>query len=333
MNIELSDQAQAALDADEPILVLGGPGSGKTTLALLKAQRLIPTLLPGQEVLFLSFSRAAVRQVLIRCREILTSNERKLMSVKTYHAFCMELLKSHGRLLTGKSARIAYPTTSLLAKSACEGDWEVEQQRLAREEGIYCFQRFAPASVEILSRAAKVLDLIGKCYPVIILDEFQDTDDSQWELVKLLSQHSCLIALADLDQRIFDYDAKVDPERLNHFRAFLHPAEFDLGNANHRSPDANILTFADAVLRNEPLPYTRDITVNSYWGKFVAGNYARACHLDIRQPTQDGDSIADGRSPLPIQSTGSRRVRLAQRAAQSAGKDLLGDRSPRRLGR
>lgn len=43
----------------------GGPGSGKTTIALLKAQKRIPDLKPGQEILFLSFSRAAVRQVLI----------------------------------------------------------------------------------------------------------------------------------------------------------------------------------------------------------------------------------------------------------------------------
>jgi len=265
MNIELSDDVRAALDAEGPILVLGGPGSGKTTLALLKAQQLIPALQPGQEVLFLSFSRAAVRQVLVRCRDVLTNGERQLITVKTYHAFCMDLLKSHGQLLTGRSPRVVYPTAARLAKSAHDGDWAEEEQRLAREEGRYCFDQFAPASVELLSRAACVLELIGKHYPVIILDEFQDTDDAQWELVKLLSQHSCLITLADPDQRIFEYDIKVDPERLTHLRAFLEPTEFDLGNTNHRSPDASILGFADAVLRNEPLPHTDDVSVFSYW--------------------------------------------------------------------
>lgn len=43
------------------LLVTGGPGSGKTTIALLKAQKRIPNLKPGQEILFLSFSRAADR--------------------------------------------------------------------------------------------------------------------------------------------------------------------------------------------------------------------------------------------------------------------------------
>ena len=70
MEVQLSETAQGALDHDCPVLVLGGPGSGKTTLSLLKAQAMLPVLLPGQEILFLSFSRAAVRQVEIRCRDI-----------------------------------------------------------------------------------------------------------------------------------------------------------------------------------------------------------------------------------------------------------------------
>jgi len=293
VNIELSHQAQAALDAEGPVLVLGGPGSGKTTLALLKAQRLVPTLLPGQEVLFLSFSRAAVRQVMTRCRDILTSAERRSISVRTYHAFCMDLLRSHGRLLRGRPPRIAYPGAARLAKSAHDGDWAVEAERLAIEEGLYCFEQFAPAAVEVLSRAGPVLDLMCRRYPVIILDEFQDTDNAQWELVKLMSQRSHLIVLADPDQRIFEYDSEVDPERLAQLRVFLGPTEFDLGGANHRSPDAGILSFADAVLRNRPLPPTSDVTSVQSWARSfpatvhagVVWVYSALRKQGIRSPT------------------------------------------------
>lgn len=283
MNLELSDQAQAALDADGQILVLGGPGSGKTTLALMKAKMLIPILHPGQEVLFLSFSRAAVRQVLVRCQEILTGSERRLISVKTYHAFCMDLLKTHGRLLTGRPPRIIYPGVALLAKSAHGGDWESERRRLAHEDGLYCFEQFAPSTVEVLNRAERTRKLISKRYPVVILDEFQDTDDSQWELVKLLSRDSRLITLADPDQRIFEYDVKVDPERLNHLREFLTPSEFDLGGANYRSPDAGILSFADAVLRNAPPPPSEDVRVASYWPRALAAGVHNHVVLLISQ--------------------------------------------------
>ena len=277
MKIELSEQATRALDADGPILVLGGPGSGKTTLALLKAQTLVSSLLSGQTVVFLSFSRSAVRQVQIRCQDLLTSSERRRITVKTYHSFCMDVLKSHGRLLTGRAPRIAYPGAARLAKSAHLGDWDAEAERLAREEGLYCFEQFAPSSVELLRRAACVGKLLGQQYPVIILDEFQDTDDAQWELVKLLAEHSLLITLADPDQRIFDHVVKINPERLNQLRAFLNPEEFNLGAANHRSPDASILGFADAVMRNEALPETSDVTLASYW----ANGFKASAHAHI----------------------------------------------------
>src|ERR1044071_5502711 len=105
MKLELGETREAILAQEGHLLVLGGPGSGKTTIALLKAKRRYKLLKPGQEILFLSFSLAAIRQVLIRCREILTAEERRAIAVRTYHSFCLELLESHGRLLRGRPAR------------------------------------------------------------------------------------------------------------------------------------------------------------------------------------------------------------------------------------
>jgi len=42
-------------------------------------------------------------------------------------------------------------------------------------------------------------------YPYIIVDEFQDTDQHEWKLVKLLGEKSNIIALADLEQRIYEF--------------------------------------------------------------------------------------------------------------------------------
>jgi hypothetical protein len=35
--------------------------------------------------------------------------ERARISVQTYHAFCMGILRTHGRLLTGRPARMLVP--------------------------------------------------------------------------------------------------------------------------------------------------------------------------------------------------------------------------------
>lgn len=264
MTFTLSEAAQLAYDQEGRIMVLGGPGSGKTTLSLLKTQRIIPTLEPGQNVLFLSFSRAAVRQVLTRTRDVLLSDERTRITVQTYHAFCMDILRAHGRLLHGGPARILFPDREKIAKAAHEGEWNTERDRLAADEGLYAFDNFAGGAAALLTTVPKVAELVADRFPVIILDEFQDTSDAQWELVRALAERSELIILADPDQRIFEYDDRVDPERLNHVRDVLQPVEFDLGGENHRSPDAGILQFADAVLHNRELPETDD--VNQYYG-------------------------------------------------------------------
>ena len=267
MEVQLSETAQGALEHGCPVLVLGGPGSGKTTLSLLKAQAMLPALYPGQEILFLSFSRAAVRQVEIRCCDILRSEERRQIAVRTYHAFAMDILRAHGRLLTGRVPRIIYPGEEKLAKAVFDGDWDAEAERLARDEGRYVFSQFAAAAAHLVAGSASIASLLANRYPVIILDEFQDTDDAQWALVKALSARSKTMFMADPDQRIFDYNARVDPERINHLRAHLGPAEFDLSGENHRSPDVGILQYADAVLTNRPLPDTKDVITRSYGPK------------------------------------------------------------------
>ncbi|MDT0164942.1 ATP-dependent helicase [Actinotalea sp. AC32] len=278
MSFDLSEEASAALLRSGPVLVLGGPGSGKTTLSLLKAQQLIPTLEPGQEILFLSFSRAAVRQVLLRCADVLTSAEYRLITVKTYHAFCMDLLRAHGRLLNGRQARILFPAEGRLRKTALGSEaWDAEEVRLAADDGVYAFDQFAPSAARLVGGSLALAELISDRYPIVILDEFQDTSDAEWELVQHLAKRSRLIVLADPDQRIFEWDKRVDVRRLEQLREVVSPGEFDLGGLNHRSPNAGILAYADAVLRNGVLPDTRDVVNSSYRG----GAFALAVHVSV----------------------------------------------------
>lgn len=278
MSFDLSDEAEAVLVHSGPVLVVGGPGSGKTTLSLLKAQRLISTLEPGQGILFLSFSRAAVRQVLLRCADVLTFAEQKLITVKTYHAFCMDLLRAHGRLLNGRQARILFPAEARLRKNVVGSEtWGAEEIRLAAEDGVYAFDQFAPSAAHLVGGSLALAELISDRYPVVILDEFQDTSDAEWELVQHLAKRSRVIVLADPDQRIFEWDKRVDVRRLEQLREVIAPEVFDLGGANHRSPNAGILAYGDAVLRNGSLPETRDVVNLSYSG----GTFAMAVHVSV----------------------------------------------------
>ncbi len=83
------------------VLVRGGPGSGKTTISILKAGSIINRLQVGQHVLFLSFARATVSRVVEAIDESgqLSDDARRRLDVDTYHAFFWRLIRSHGYLL------------------------------------------------------------------------------------------------------------------------------------------------------------------------------------------------------------------------------------------
>ena len=83
-----TDPRQDVLDAEGHVLVLGGAGSGKTTIALRKALRRIDErLVPGQSVLFLSFSRAAVARIGQASKSEVPKEKQSQLSIQTFHSF------------------------------------------------------------------------------------------------------------------------------------------------------------------------------------------------------------------------------------------------------
>ncbi|MBB3147237.1 DNA helicase-2/ATP-dependent DNA helicase PcrA [Phyllobacterium trifolii] len=271
MPLDLSKGQKDVLAAAGHILVRGGPGSGKTTVSILKTGQYAADIRPTQRVLFLSFARATVSRVLeaIAEEKSLTPQARASIEVDTYHSFFWKTLKTHGylsglprklALLTppAEAVAVSHITADYKAVSKLSDDEKAERTArinaelsvLAQTKGSICFNQFAPAVADLLEASTRLCSLIAAHYPVIVLDEFQDTNWDQWRVVKALGAHSTLLALADPEQRIFDFIG-ADPERLNHFVEAFEPKEFDLAGDNHRSKGTEISIFGNDILRGK----------------------------------------------------------------------------------
>lgn len=257
MSLKLDERHKQILETGRHGLVLGGPGSGKTTLALLAAERRIDAgLSAGQAVLFLSFSRAAVTRIQDAMSKGVSGAKRHLLHVQTFHSFFWDVLQAHGYLLGSPRLLSIVPAHEEKAmrngiEPGDEGweEWEARRVALFRERGRVCFDLFAPLVADLLARAKKIVNRISAKYPLIIVDEAQDTATTQWTCIRTLAFQSRLLCLADLDQLIFDHLPGVGPERVEAIRAELNPVEVDLGSDNNRSPGTEIAVFARDILK------------------------------------------------------------------------------------
>jgi len=84
-----------------------------------------------------------------------------------------------------------------------------ERFRIATEEGRICFDLFASSVGKLLHGRQRLRELQATIYPLIILDEFQDTDASQWRVVEALGVKSTLIADADPQQWIWELNCVI----------------------------------------------------------------------------------------------------------------------------
>jgi len=259
--MERCNLREQLLDCRGHALVIGGPGSGKTTIALKKAVvRINEGLAPGQSVLFLSFSRAAVARMGEAMLQEVPKPQRCLLSMQTFHSFFWSLLSAHAYLLGApKPLRILLPqdeqakcgTIKRKDRTPDNLEWQSwlrERERLFRQDGRIAFDLFPANAAQLLESSAHVRRLVAQRHPLVIVDEAQDTNEHAWRCIELLATATQVICLADLEQQIFDHLPGIGPERIVAIKTSLNPLEIDLGAQNHRSGGTEIATFGQDIL-------------------------------------------------------------------------------------
>ena len=74
-----------------PVMVLAGPGTGKTTTVIKRIQKMLESGIDADSILALTFSEAAANEMKMRLLKAVGSKASSV-SIHTYHAFCADII-------------------------------------------------------------------------------------------------------------------------------------------------------------------------------------------------------------------------------------------------
>ncbi|MEM7474248.1 MAG: UvrD-helicase domain-containing protein [Planctomycetota bacterium] len=90
-------QVQAVSHVDGPMLVLAGPGSGKTRVVTHRIAYLIEQGIDPHRILALTFTNKAAQEMKIRLQQLIGDVDSLWMG--TFHGFCVRLIRRYARLV------------------------------------------------------------------------------------------------------------------------------------------------------------------------------------------------------------------------------------------
>ncbi|MDD9949934.1 MAG: UvrD-helicase domain-containing protein [Zetaproteobacteria bacterium] len=118
-------QREAVVQWTGPMMILAGAGTGKTRVMTTRIARMLQEGVRGAEIVALTFTNKAAREMKERLLQLVPGEEVKKVSVSTFHSFCLRQLRSlptkvglkSGFKLLGTSDQLALIMRSLEEKS------------------------------------------------------------------------------------------------------------------------------------------------------------------------------------------------------------------------
>src|SRR3954468_14841687 len=103
------EQAQAVRHGPGPLLLLAGPGAGKTKTLTHRAARLLATgLAQPWEILAVTFSVRAAGELRLRLADLLGEDHARGVTAATFHSVCARLLREHATVFGRTDAYTVY---------------------------------------------------------------------------------------------------------------------------------------------------------------------------------------------------------------------------------
>lgn len=296
--MKLTNQQEiAASHINGPILVLAGPGAGKTTMLLARIENLSKYTNPSH-ILTITFSKSQALDMEERY-------EYEKTNFMTIHAFCYLIirnyLKKNNKVLRLLESDKEYNKYDLVKniyfkinnkkisnedlneffrdmsfmKNAMADENYLENSNVKNCLKIYRvyenfkiknfyidFDDMQVMALKLIQNDEKLLNSIRRKYKYIQVDEGQDTSIIQFKIIELISAPSNnLMIVADDDQAIYSFRAS-DTSYLLNFKEKYPNAKIIKLNENHRS-SKNIVAISSRFISLNKFRYKKDLYTNN----------------------------------------------------------------------
>jgi DNA helicase-2/ATP-dependent DNA helicase PcrA len=237
------EQRRAILAPDGPLVIVAGPGSGKTTvLAARIAYLILSRQTPPASILALTFATKAARELRARLGGLL-GPPGQAVDVMTFHAFGLRVIRQWSEelgfgigpvavygdgearsLLAEAAERLGMGTEGLVLRDLVADVTRIrlglretamgaelsalvrEYEGLLRRRGAVDYPSMLALPLGLFDAQQTILRLLQDAYRHVLVDEFQDVCGAQYELLRrLVGRHHNLVVVGDPRQALYGW--------------------------------------------------------------------------------------------------------------------------------
>lgn len=143
-------------------------------------------------------------------------------------------------------------------------------QKRLKENNALDFDDIINLTIKILMQEPEVLEYYANKFKYILVDEYQDTNKAQFTLITLLAAtHGNITVVGDNDQGIYSFRGADISNILNFEKDFIGTKVIKL-EQNYRCTKS-ILKVANAIIKNNPAKYKKELWTENEEGTLVTG--------------------------------------------------------------
>lgn len=234
------DEAQehAIKNENNQLIITAGPGAGKTTVLTRRIAYLISQKnVPPESCLAITFTKKAAGEMRERLKKLLPEDFNKI-NIHTFHSLCFSILKQNYQ------------------QAGLDKDFmvisEQEKKLLEKEykkDKMLVFDDLISLTLKLFEENPSIKESYQKLFQFVSVDEYQDIDENQYKLIKLLvPQEGNICAIGDPNQAIYGFRGG-NPKFFNSFAQDYPKAKIINLKNNYRSA-ANIVEASNQMLNS-----------------------------------------------------------------------------------